>query len=109
MDQRPQPAIRDCFTAASRLFISAGLLQQVENLGQSETKLLLTFSHETLMKMVLEGLGARADDGGCGTEKGVMPESSSSDPHSALGTIEPFLRAGARSAWIGGLAQEFLF
>ena len=99
--------IRDCFTVGPQdvFFIQQGFLQQVENLAESETKLLLTFSHERPTEMVPEGLAAIADEMEAAAPK--RGHAGMSSPHRiSLGTIEPVLRAGGALARIVS-AEEF--
>jgi len=99
--------IRDCFTVGPQdvFFIQQGFLQQIENLAEAETKLLLTFSHERPTEILPEGLAEIA----CEMEA-VTPQSAGvgkANPHRiCLGMIEPVLRAGGAIARIAR-AEEF--
>ena len=99
--------IRDCFTVGPQdvFFIQQGFLQQVENLAESETKLLLTFSHERPTEMVPEGLAAIADAMEAAASR--TGRAGKTNPHRInLGTIEPILEAGGAFARIAS-AEEF--
>jgi oxalate decarboxylase len=107
--------IRDSFTVGPQdvFFIQQGFLQQVENLANSETKLLLTFSHERPAEMVPEGLAAIAGEmeavsrpfGALAVTK--SKRGGKADPHRfGLGLVEPVVGpAGALARIVS--AEEF--
>ncbi|MFI5018271.1 MAG: cupin domain-containing protein [Dongiales bacterium] len=99
--------IRDSFTVGPQdvFFIQQGFLQQVENLAEGETKLLLTFSHERPTEIVPEGLAEIA-----GEIEAAAPRAErggKANPHRiSLAMIDPVLRAGGALARIAS-AEEF--